>query len=92
MTKGFALWYSTGLMKEYSIGMKELASALRLSFPGSGVSTLLGGAAGLLGEVGHLDGPGSTLCQYLISNCSDVQDAAVVVAGMIDWRCENCEG
>jgi hypothetical protein len=47
---------------------------------------LLGGAVGLLGEVGHLDGLGSTLCQYLISNCSDVQDAAMMVAGMIDWR------
>lgn len=92
ITKDFALCYSTGLMKESSLRMKELASALRLSFSGAGVLDLLGGAVGLLGEVGHLDGLGSTLCQYLISNCSDVQDAAMMVAGMIGWRCENCEG
>jgi hypothetical protein len=41
MTKDFTLWYSTELMKEPSLGMKELAFALRLSFSGSGVSTCL---------------------------------------------------
>jgi hypothetical protein len=50
---------------------------------------LLGGAVGLLGEVGHLDEVGSTLCQYPISNCSDVQDAAMMVAEIIYWRYEN---